>query len=233
MNFDGTPLVIRHRVNTIEGLRKVHPKYGVEIDIRYDPATHSLHLTHDPYDRTTGKPIIGDDFESYMNAYAEQGNRFAIFNVKEMGVEEIVMKIAKERGVQDYFLLDEEFPFIYRAAFGNMVAPVDRRIAIRYSEAEPIEQAMFLKGRFDWVWVDSNTKLPLDPEIYEKLTSGKNGYKLALVCPERWGRPQDIPKFIAKMKTDGIMIDTVMTGESYVEQWENSGVLKPFFSRKS
>lgn len=223
--FDGKPLVIRHRINTIEGLRQVQPRYGVEIDIRHDTKTGGLYLNHDP-----GK---GDDFYDYLETFREQGNRFAIFNIKEAGIEQRVIDEAKRLEIEDYFLLDVEFPFIYRAAFGNMVQPVDRRIAVRYSEAEPIEQALSLKGRFDWVWVDSNTKLPLNPDIYGMLTSEPGAYKLALVCPERWGRPQDIPKFIGQMKLDGIMIDAVMTAKDYVPQWENSGVLKPFFSRKS
>lgn len=229
MESGGMPLVIRHRVNTIEGLRKVHPHYGVEIDIRYNPMTGGLHLTHDPFDKER-KPVIGDDFEGYMEVFASQGNRFVIFNVKEMGIEPIIIETAKRLGVKDYFFLDEEFPFIYRAAYGDMVDAVDRRIAIRYSEVEVIEQALLLKGKFDWVWVDSNTKLSLDADIYQ--TFMDIGYKLAFVCPERWGRPQDIPKFIAQMKKEDIMIDAVMTGENYVQQWEKSGVLKPFYSRK-
>ncbi|MBI2543316.1 MAG: hypothetical protein HYW24_03960 [Candidatus Aenigmarchaeota archaeon] len=219
--FDGQPLVTRHRVNTIEGLRKVDPKYGVEIDIRHDNRTGRLYLNHEPG--------TGDDFEEYMKVFAEQGNRFVIFNTKETGIETKIIEIAKALGIEDYFLLDVEFPFIYRAAFKG-VPDLNGRIAIRFSEAEPIEQALMLKGKFDWVWVDVNTRLPLDKEIYAQLISA--GYKLALVCPERWGRPEDIPKFIEQMKRDGIKIDTVMTAEAYVDRWENSGVLNPFFSRK-
>lgn len=231
MDFNGNPLVIRHRVNTISGLRGVSPKYGVEIDIRYNPTSDKFHLTHDAYKKEGGKriPLVGDDFEEYMKVFARQGNRFIIFNVKEMGLEEDIISIAKSAGVEDYFLLDEEFPFIYRAAYGNMVGPVGKRIAVRYSEAEPIEQALQLKGKFDWVWIDSNSKLSINREIYKKLVDA--GYKLALVCPERWGRPQDIPKFIEQMKREHVMIDAVMTGEAFVSQWENSGVLKPFYSR--
>jgi len=217
--FDGQPLVIRHRVNTIEELRRVHPRYGVEIDIRHDNRTAGLYLNHDPG--------TGDDFEEYMKVFAEQGDRFVIFNAKETGLETRIIEIAQKLGIEDYFLLDVEFPFIYRAGFGN-VPELNGRISIRFSEAEPIEQALLLKGKFGWVWVDTNTRLPLDPESYRKLKDA--GFKLALVCPSRWGRPQDIPLFIEQMKRDGVNIDTVMTAEAYVGQWENSGVLNPFFS---
>jgi len=230
--FDGKPLVIRHRVNTIEDLKRVHPRYGVEIDIKHDPWTDRLYLSHDPkaYDQKTGaKP--GDDFQEYMEVFAEKGNRFVIFNAKETGIEGRVIDAAGKLGVENYFLLDVEFPFIYRAAFGSGVPNLNGRVAIRYSEAEPIEQALLLKDKFGWVWVDVNTRLPLDPESYKRLKDG--GYKLALVCPSRWGRPQDIPNYIGQMKRDGVKIDTVMTAEAYVNQWENSGVLNPFFSLKS
>lgn len=221
MNEFDQPLVIRHRVNTIEGLRKVNQKYGVEVDIRHDNRTGGLYLNHEPG--------TGDDFEEYMKVFAEQGNRFVIFNAKETGLETRIIEIAQKLDIEDYFLLDVEFPFIYRAAFKG-VPNLNGRVAIRFSEAEPIEQALLLKGKFKWVWVDTNTKLPLDAKVYNQLKDA--GYKLALVCPERWGRPQDIPVFIEQMKRDGVKIDAVMTGEAYVSQWENSGVLNPFFSRK-
>jgi hypothetical protein len=225
--FDGKPLVIRHGINAIEALRKIPPIYGVEIDIRYNPITGGLHLAHDPYDQSNGRAIVGDDFEAYMNVFAEQGNRFVIFNVKEMGIENMVLNTARKIGVKDFFLLDEEFPFIYRAAFGDMKDAVNKRIAIRYSEAEPIEQALLFGGKFDWVWVDTNTTFPLSREVYSQLLSA--GFKIALVCPERWGRPQDVPRFIEQMKRDRIVIDMVMTSENCVNRWENSGVLKPFY----
>ncbi|MBI2084693.1 MAG: hypothetical protein HYT70_03740 [Candidatus Aenigmarchaeota archaeon] len=208
-------LVVRHRVNKIADLRQVEPKYGVEIDVRHDNRTGRLYLNHDPG--------TGDDFEDYMEVFASQGNRFVIFNIKEAGIEARVIEVAKRLGIEDYFLLDVEFPFIYRAAFGDGVSGLDGRIAIRYSEAEPIEQALMLAGRLKWVWVDTNTRLPLDKENYRKLKEA--GFKLALVCPERWGRPQNIPKFIEQMKGDGVMVDAVMTAKDYVKQWEESGIL--------
>ena len=43
----------------------------------------------------------------------------------------------------------------------------------------------------DWVWIDTNTKLPLD----EKNIPILNRCKKCLVCPERWGRPLDIKMY--------------------------------------
>lgn len=224
--MEGKMLVIRHRVNTIEGLKKVDPKYGVEIDIRHDNRNNRLYLNHD-----SG---TGDDFEQYMKVFSEQGNRFVILNVKETGIEQRIIDIVTNLGIKNFFLLDVEFPFIYKATLGKCIPNLNGRIAIRFSEAEPIEQALRLSKKFSkdvkeqpkWVWVDTNTKFPLDKKTYSKLR--KSGYKLALVCPERWGRPEDIPKFISHMKKNKIKIDAVMTSADYVEQWEKSGVLKDF-----
>lgn len=215
------PLIIRHRVNTIAGLREVEPRYGVEIDIRHNPATDRMYLNHDV--GVGSHP--GDDVEEYLTVLAEQGNRFVILNTKETGLETRLVALCARLGIKDYFLLDVEFPFIYRAAFKG-VDGLDGRVAIRYSEAEPIEQALALAGKFQWVWVDVNSRLPLVPESYRSLREA--GYKLALVCPERWGRPEDIPAFIVQMKRDGVMVDTVMTAKDYVPQWEASGVIAPF-----
>jgi len=173
-DFDGQPLVIVHRVNVIKDLRKIHPKYGVEIDIRHDNRTGGLYLNHDPG--------TGDELEKYTQVFSEQGNRFVIFNMKEAGIETRVIDIARTLGVEDYFLLDVEFPFIYRAAFKG-IYDLHGRIAIRFSEIEPIEQALLLKGKFNWVWIDTNTKLPLTQDIYKQLKNA--GFKLALVSPDR------------------------------------------------
>ncbi|MBI2172884.1 MAG: hypothetical protein HYT73_01585 [Candidatus Aenigmarchaeota archaeon] len=213
----GEPLIIQHRVNAIDALRKTPKKYGVEIDIRHDNRNGSLYLNHDPG--------TGDDFFEYMDVLAEQRNRFVIFNPKEMGVEQRIIDAASERGIEDYFLLDLEFPFIYRASQGG-VPGVGKRIAIRYSEAEPLEQALLMKDKFDWLFIDVNTRLPLDREIYRKIEDA--GFRTCIVCPSRWKRPEDISRFIQQMKSEGIKIDAVMTKDPYAEQWEKSGVLRPF-----
>ena len=102
---------------------------------------------------------------------------------------------------------------------------LNKRIAIRYSEIEPIEEVMLFENRCSWVWVDIFTKLPLDKKVYDYLS---RYFKICLVCPERLGRPEDIPKYIEQMKKDDIKIDAIMTSKKYTSQWERSGVLKPF-----
>ncbi len=206
-------LVIRHRVNTIEGLKKVPPQYGVEIDIR--GYGKKLYLTHDPLDETK----MYDELEEYLKHFK---HAFIVFNTKDAGHEQRIIDLAKKYHIDNYFLLDVEFPYLYRATRKEDI----RKIAVRYSEAEPIEgvEAQMSNGKplLDWVWIDTNTILPLNADIVRRL----NLFKTCLVCPERWGRPQDIQPYIEKMKALNFKLDAVMTAEPYVKQWEQSGVLK-------
>jgi len=203
-----------HRVNSINTLRSLDSRFGVEIDIRHNPATGKLYLNHDPG--------VGDDFEEYIKVAASKKCPLIILNIKEAGIERVVIDMMVSFGIQDWFLLDVEFPFIYKAAHAS-IPDLNGRVAIRYSESEPIEQALRLAGCFSWVWVDVNTSLPLNPQSFAQLRDA--GYKIALVCPERWGRGEDIPKYIQYMKENGIHVDTIMTSPLHASEWETSGVL--------
>ncbi len=200
-------IIVSHRVNTVAGLAATPIQYGVEIDIRGEGGR--LMLTHDPVDPNKEY----DDLELYLTAYH---HAFVIFNLKEAGYENRVMELAAKYGIEDYFLLDVEFPYLYRATRKEGI----RKIAVRYSEAEPIEavEAQMNNGvpLLDWVWIDTNTQLPLDADIVERLKS----FKTALVCPDRWGRPQDIPAYIAKMKELNFVPDMVMTSPSCMPLYE-------------
>jgi hypothetical protein len=118
--------VIAHRINTVEELRTLPPEYGVEIDVRaYDGR---LILSHDPYQS-------GELLADYLETV---GNRFVVFNIKESGIEDDVIDLASRHDVSDYFLLDAEFPYIYQASRGSSF----RKMAVRFSEAEPVETAL-------------------------------------------------------------------------------------------
>lgn len=209
----GNPLVIIHRINKVSELEKIPEKYGIEIDVRGYGST--LLLSHEPI----SDPASCDDLESFLRHCRR---RFIVFDVKEAGYEERILGLARRFGIDDYFLLDVEFPYLYRATRNGHV----RNIAVRYSEAEPIEnaEAQVIGGKplLDWVWIDTNTCLPLTPEIARRLSP----FKTCLVCPERWGRPKDIPVYIGQMRTLPCRLDAVMTSLPYAEIWERSGVLK-------
>ncbi|MFC1648316.1 hypothetical protein ACFL1B_02545 [Nanoarchaeota archaeon] len=193
-------MLIAHRINKISELKKLPADMAVEIDIR--AMGDRLILNHEPHGD-------GDDLEEYLKFCS---NRFIIFNIKEDGIEDKVVALADKYGVPDFFLLDVEYPYIYRATRQGF-----RKIALRYSEAEPIEFALDHAGQVDWVWVDTNTMLPLDKDSYNQLKNA--GFKLCLVCPERWGRPEDIKAYRAAMKKDGIEVDAVMTAVKYMPAW--------------
>ena len=113
-------------------------------------------------------------------------------------------------------MLDVEFPYIYNATRKLGV----REIAVRYSEAEPIEvvEAQMIDGipLVDWVLIDTNTRLPLDENIVSRLKR----FKTALVCPERWGRKGDIKNYATKMKELGFVLDLIMTPLDCAPIWE-------------
>jgi len=207
-------LIIRHRVNTIEELKQTPKEYGVEIDIR--GYGDKLLLNHNPIDY----PSKYDELKEYLESF---NHAFVVFNLKEAGYEQKVIDFAKEFGIEDYFLLDVEFPYIYNATRNLGI----RKIAVRYSEVEPIEavESQINENReplLDWVWIDTNTRLPLNEDIIQRLSK----FKICLVCPDRWGRPQDIDNYIEKMKSLNFKLDAVMTSQSYLKKWKNSGVLK-------
>ncbi len=190
-----------HRVNTIQQLKSIPSEYGIEIDLRaHEDGRKKIVLNHDPF-------VGGEDFEAFLEHY---DHRFIILNVKEAGFEDYARKLCEDRGITDYFLLDVEFPYMYRSTRAG-----NRKISVRYSEDEVIEQTLRYKDKLDWVWIDTNTKLPLDAQTVEDL----KGIKTALVCPERWGRPEDISRYIEQMKSLNFKPDMVMTAWEYVDKW--------------
>lgn len=205
-------LLIIHRINTLEKLQPLDNRYGVEIDIR--GYGEKLLLSHDPITN----PEKYTNLEDYLKMFADKNMPFVIFNIKEAGYEKQVIDLAKKYGIskEKYFLLDVEFPYLYRATRKEGV----REIAVRYSEAEPIEmaEAQISNGKtlLDWVWIDTNTTLPLNEDIVSRLTP----FKTALVCPDRWGRPLDIDMYAEKIKSLGMNIDIVMTSLETIPNWE-------------
>lgn len=205
--------IIIHRVNTIEELKTISNKYGVEIDIR--GYGNKLLLSHEPVDN----PEKYNDLEEYLKEFSSRKMSFIIFNTKEAGYEQKIIDLAAKYKIpkEKYFLLDVEFPYLFHATRKKRI----KEIAIRYSEAEPIEavEAQIVNGRplLNWVWIDTNTILPINPEIIKKLKP----FKTCLVCPERWGRPDDILAYAKKIKELDFHLDAVMTARQYAGQWEN------------
>ena len=126
MKNDKTEIVI-HRVNKIKDLLEIPNNYGCEIDIR--SFGDKLILNHEPYQD-------GELLSNYLDSY---NHGLLVLNIKESGIENDVLDLVKSKGIKKYFLLDVEFPYIYKYSRLG-----ERAIAIRYSEDEPIDLAFLL-----------------------------------------------------------------------------------------
>ena len=191
-------LYIRHRINTVKDLETVPFNMGIEVDIRYEGS--KLILQHDSYKS-------GEYFEDLLKQYKHS---FIILNVKTEGIEEETLRLINVYGVKDYFFLDLSFPAIIKLSKKG-----ENNIAVRFSEYEPLEQALSLKNITRWVWIDCFNKMPLDNNAYEKL---KNYFKLCIVSPELQGYSADrIGEFKNILKS--FKIDAVCTKTPHL--WES------------
>ena len=193
--------IVIHRVNLINDLKSLSIKYACEIDIRSQGS--KLILNHEPY-------ITGDNLIDYLDNYK---HGLLILNIKEAGIENDVLKLVRERNISSYFLLDVEFPYLYRSSRLG-----ERSIAVRFSEDEPIELVYNYNSLVDWVWIDTNTKFPINAQNINILSSMKS----CIVCPERWGRPQDIISYRQIMKNIDFTPSAVMTNLNYTNLWEQN-----------
>ena len=189
-----TPHLIAHRRNTIALLDATPPELGVEVDIRSQGDRMVIH--HDPF-----QP--GEDFDAWIARYR---HGTLILNTKEEGLETRLLAVMAERGITDFFFLDQSVPFLVKTARAG-----ERRCAVRLSEFEVIDSVMRLAGMVDWVWVDCFTRLPLDGADAARLHEA--GFRLCLVSPELQGRtdPADIAAMRALLASEGIEPEAVCT----------------------
>ena len=191
--------IIIHRVNTIRELKKIKPHYGTEIDIRSWGS--DLVLNHEPFQ--DGERLI-----NYLDAY-HHGT--LVLNIKEDGIEDDVLQLVRQRSrIKSYFLLDVEFPYLYRASRQG-----ERNIAIRFSEDESIETVKKYVGMVDWVWIDTNTRLPITSENKEIL----NQFKTCLVCPSKWYQADKINDYLNIMSKIRISINAIMTSTENISNY--------------
>ncbi len=160
-------LYIAHRINTRQQLADVPNEFGVELDLR--DHGNDLILQHDPFQK-------GERFEEYL---AEYRHGLMILNIKSERIEHRVLEMIQGT-VNDYFFLDSSYPMIR-----TLCQQGESKIAVRFSEYEPIESAMALAGDVQWAWIDCFTKMPLTDETYDQL---KANFKLCIVSPELQGR---------------------------------------------
>lgn len=186
--------LIAHRKNTIAELLATPVGYGVEVDIRSRGSQLIIH--HDPFQD-------GEDFEEWLQAYR---HGTLILNVKEEGLEARLLELMRQKGLEDFFFLDQSFPFLVKwAKLG------ERRCAVRVSEYESMATALSLAGKVDWIWVDCFTRFPLTADMAATLKQA--GFKLCLVSPELQGRDAatEIPLLRSALEASRIIADAVCT----------------------
>ncbi len=193
--------IIIHRINTVKKLKLIPLKYGTEIDVR--SYNKKLILSHDPFKK-------GDNLNDYLKNY---NHGTLIVNIKEAGIEHLVVKQLKKFKIKNYFLLDVEFPFIYKSSRKGF-----KNTSIRFSEEESIDTVKKYINRINWVWIDTFSKLPVNKDNIKIL----NKFKKCLVSPDRWDRSHDIKKYIKIMKKKNFSINSVMTSKKMVKVWENN-----------
>ena len=159
-----SPRFYRHRINTLEALEGVALDHGIEFDLR--SSGNDVLVTHDPF--TTGPPI--EEF------FPRIGPRPCIFNVKTEGIEDRVRALAAQHSITEYFFLDCSVPAAMKLARDG-----ETRVAVRYSEVEPIEAVLAWTGKAQWVWVDCFTEYPGDAAAWARLAAH---FRLCLVSPE-------------------------------------------------
>ena len=156
------PHIIAHRRNRIDELRETPTQLGVEIDLRSRGSDLILH--HDPF-------VDGELFTDWLDHFR---HGTLILNVKEEGLEDALIALMADRGIENWFFLDQSFPFLIRTSRRG-----ERRCAARVSEFESIDTAMTLAGKIDWIWVDCFTRFPLSGANAARLHEA--GFKLCLV----------------------------------------------------
>ena len=186
--------IIAHRKNTIAELSQTPSQFGIEVDIRSWGEGLTIH--HDPF-------VQGEDFTEWLKHYQHQ---LLILNVKEEGLEARLIELMKEHGIENYFFLDQSFPFLVKwAKLG------EKRLAVRVSEYESIATALSLKDKVNWIWVDCFTRFPLNKNTAKQLK--ESNFKLCLVSPELQGRnaESEIPALQKLLKAENITPDAVCT----------------------
>jgi len=193
-------IIVAHRRSTRAELQSTPAQLGVEVDIRTQGSR--LIVAHDPF-------VDGEDFREWILVYR---HALLILNVKEEGLESALLEIMRERGISQFFFLDQTFPFLVKTARLG-----ERRCAVRVSEYESVDTALTLSGMVEWVWVDCFTRFPLAAGDVERLRQA--GMKLCLVSPELQGRhdPAEITALRRQLDVLGAQASAVCT--KYPERW--------------
>jgi hypothetical protein len=196
---------IAHRRNSSAELSATPREYGVEIDLR--SIASRLVVQHEPY-------LDGEDFEDWLGGFA---HGTLILNVKEEGLEARLLALMAQHRVEDFFFLDQSFPFLVKTAGGG-----ERRCAVRVSEYESMQTVMAVAGLVDWVWVDCFRRFPLQRS--ELLALHQAGFRTCLVSPELQGRrdPAEIAALARQFAEWSLRPTAVCTKLDFITVWKDA-----------
>ena len=194
-------MYIAHRVNSSTFANSLPVNYGIEFDLR--DSMNNIIVTHDAFTN-------GEDFDHFLSNLNVK--RFLIVNIKCEGIEERVIRLLNEHGFNDFFLLDCSFPSIIK-----LNKREEKRIAMRFSEFEPIENIVLNKDKIQWVWVDCFKNFPLTKAIESKIHA--IGLKICIVSPELQEHGLDIEKYSKYINDNKILIDAICTKEFNIQRW--------------
>lgn len=159
-------MIIWHRVNTIEHLKSININDGVEIDVRSIKGVPYLshYIDED-----------GVDFEEWLKYYNLKGT--LVINVKEEGLEMIIIKLLEKYNITNYMFLDEPFWYLLNSSrkLNN------KNFAIRVSKFESVETALKSRELSDWVWYDYFDNY-INTDDIKKLIDA--GFKVIMPAPE-------------------------------------------------
>lgn len=159
-------MVIWHRVNTIERLKDIDINDGVEIDVRSNKGIPYLsHFIDED----------GVDFEEWLKHYNLKGT--LVINVKEEGLEMIILKLLVKYNITNYMFLDEPFWYLLNSSrkLNN------KNFAIRVSKFESVETALKSRELSDWVWYDYFDNYINTNDIKNLIEAG---FKVIMPAPE-------------------------------------------------
>ena len=199
---------ICHRVNSLDGLRDVHPSLGVEIDLRDDPITGSIVLAHDPFAQP-GAVSLGEFLDSYHH-------KFLILNIKSERIEPRCLEMLREHDIQDFFFLDSSVPMIFlmNKKFGIS------DFACRVSELEPIDAFLRCPDLFSHLWVDCFHGMILDQTLADHAV--RLGKKTCLVSPELQGRADDLRVYKERLREMDLFPDWICCKKDKIMDWITS-----------
>lgn len=193
-------IIIKHRVNNLESLKKTPDKYGVEIDLRSE--NKKIFLSHDPF---TKGPLL----ENWLKNF---NHKIIVLNVKEEGLEVKILDLLKKKKINNFFFHDQTFSSLLKQMKKT-------KVSIRFSEFEDLKKKNYLFRRIKWLWLDNFSKIDMNRKFYNFLKKRK--VKICLVSPElvKIKNKQKIRAIFKKLINKKIMPDAVCTKYPFV--WEN------------